>query len=501
MSPLPDQRPPRRPTRLPLRLELTLWMLAIFAVIQLVLGAVTVLYHRASIERFLRARLETRAREVASALSAGNGAPTDDWLRERLAMSPRFSPAERCLAVLYDANGVEIAASSRPAPAPARLPLALARDSTSPVFARVHLASLRSASGAQAQLVLLPVHARGRGRLILAFAVSDPEADALAAIPLQVARFAIPVGVVAAGLAAWLVAGLAVAPFHYLRRIAWALSPEALETKLEFARLPGEIAALRADLERVRNRLREAFAAQDRFIANVSHELKTPIAILLTEAQTLQRGDLTAGAAEFVRSVIDEMRRLGRMTESFLALTRLQTGKAPTTILPCDVNDFVVDAVEDCGQLAGQYGVRLHAELAEPARPLQVLGDPELLRVMVDNLVRNAIRFSPEGQAVVIRTEDLGTECLVTVSDAGTGVPPELIAKLFDRFTQARTEAGRGHGLGLSIAQGIAELHGGRIAARNLPGGGCEFTVRLPTSPETPEAGAPAPGARQGVEA
>lgn len=144
--------------------------------------------------------------------------------------------------------------------------------------------------------------------------------------------------------------------------------------------------------------------------------------------------------------------------------------------------------------MALQHGVRLRLDLEEEPLPLIVLGENELLRVMVDNLVRNAIRFSSKGQAIdiaVFRTTESSSIC---VRDEGPGIPTELLDTLFDRFTQAPAETarGRGHGLGLSIAQGIAELHGGRISVRNLPEAGAEFTVTLPLSPAAMVKGAAA---------
>jgi two-component system, OmpR family, sensor kinase len=138
--------------------------------------------------------------------------------------------------------------------------------------------------------------------------------------------------------------------------------------------------------------------------------------------------------------------------------------------------------------------VRLHAILAEETdRDLLMIGDPELLRTLVDNLLRNAIRFSPQGSRidVVVRTDGPDNIC-ICVQDKGPGIPQPLIDRIFDRFAQGRGEEklGRGSGLGLEIAQGIAELHGGRISASNLDEGGCEFCATLPlatsAAPDTP---------------
>jgi signal transduction histidine kinase len=134
--------------------------------------------------------------------------------------------------------------------------------------------------------------------------------------------------------------------------------------------------------------------------------------------------------------------------------------------------------------MADQYQIVLAPHLCEDGEAPQVRGDPALMRTMIDNLVRNAVRFSPKGQTILVTASAEGREAVVRVRDYGSGIPEQIIGRIFDRFVQAPDEQrrGRGHGLGLEISQGIAELHGGRIGARNCPPpeGGCEFEVRLP---------------------
>jgi signal transduction histidine kinase len=111
-----------------------------------------------------------------------------------------------------------------------------------------------------------------------------------------------------------------------------------------------------------------------------------------------------------------------------------------------------------------------------------VAGEPELLRTMLDNLVRNAIRFSPTDERVEVEASVVGDRVKIRVRDYGPGIPAAQLATIFDRFAQAPEEQrkGRGHGLGLAIALGIAELHGGSISAENCEDRGCTFVVELP---------------------
>ena len=143
-----------------------------------------------------------------------------------------------------------------------------------------------------------------------------------------------------------------------------------------------------------------------------------------------------------------------------------------------------MEAVAHCEKLAHQHHVSL-LPLASDGAGLdhEVAGDPMLVQVMVEGLIRNAIRFSPNGDRVEISVSPDGDRhVLIRVRDSGPGIPAEIRATLFERFVQAASESqrGRGTGLGLSIAQGIAELHGGLITFENQTPRGCVFTVRLP---------------------
>ncbi|MFT3686425.1 MAG: HAMP domain-containing sensor histidine kinase [Phycisphaerales bacterium] len=147
---------------------------------------------------------------------------------------------------------------------------------------------------------------------------------------------------------------------------------------------------------------------------------------------------------------------------------------------PVYLNDVMLETVAHCAVAAKQSNVAIIPELYDADEDLVVAGDPELLRVLFDNLLRNAVRFSPAGSTVVASVSFSPSDVTISITDAGPGIPSEILPRLFERFTQASQEIGRGHGLGLSIAQGIAELHGGLITVTNLAGGGCRFTLSLP---------------------
>jgi two-component system heavy metal sensor histidine kinase CusS len=294
----------------------------------------------------------------------------------------------------------------------------------------------------------------------------------------------ISMGVVASGVAGWLVTGRLLGPLSRLTQMATALRPERLEQDESAPAVSvSELQSVQQSLRETRESLREAFRAQERFLSNVAHELKTPIAVLLAESQTIDRAVLGEEGGRFVNSVNEEMKRLGKLVESFLLLAKVHAGKALLKSEVVFINDVVMGAVEQCSIMARQYAVTLVPTLLEgDVGNATVAGDPMLLQTMIDGLIRNAIKFSPNGGRVDVVTDTVENSLNVCVRDQGPGIAPEIAPTLFDRFVQAPAESarGRGTGLGLVIAQGIAELHSGKISFENRSEGGCEFCIRLP---------------------
>jgi len=292
--------------------------------------------------------------------------------------------------------------------------------------------------------------------------------------------------VLVAGAGGWLLAGVAVRPLEDLTSLARNLTPASIGQGVPLGDTSSEVARLRLELDRALRRLDRAFRAQERFASNVAHELKTPIATVLTEAQVLRLGRGRRGDAEegFLASVEEEMRRLGRLVEGFLLLTRTRDGDQTIDERRTDPNELIMSVVERVADSAAHAGVAVRAVLFEEEVP-PLAGDPDLLATMLENLVRNAIRFSPQNGTIAVTGQRDDATFVLTVDDEGPGIAPELVARIFDRFVQSPEEQrrGRGHGLGLAIAQGVAELHGGYIevaAEPPSPKGGCRMIVRLP---------------------
>lgn len=486
--------------RISLRTRLTLWVVAIFLLIQFVSALVFYLYQRSSYSEVFNQRLIERASTIAVELEPRLPLLTESELRLIADREARFIQFETFRIDVIDQNGMS---AVRDAPLWPRAVVSYAlpalRTGGTYIGALEDSDSILEATeGKHSRVVAMPITGPLGRTYALMVATSDAYLVQQIGLVVRILALVGTIGAFASAISGWFIAGIAVEPFYRIAAAASELGPESINRELDIHSSNAEVAELSEELEAARLRIRDAFAAQERFLSNISHEIKTPIATVLLECQTLDRDGLTDDARDFVDTTTDEMRKLGRLVESFLTLTRVRDGSGPVRLTRYSANELVMDSVEDCLTLARHHRVRLEPRLLEDEAYLDaaIRGDADLLRTLVDNLVRNAIRFTPEyGTVNIVATAQNG-ELSIAVRDEGPGIPPELIDRIFDRFAQSAEELrrGRGHGLGLAIAQGIAELHGGRVDVRNLPDRGAEFTATLPLVHEDDHTPAPLDG-------
>jgi two-component system phosphate regulon sensor histidine kinase PhoR len=241
----------------------------------------------------------------------------------------------------------------------------------------------------------------------------------------------------------------------------------------------GAVVATRdtTDLTRVADMRRD-------FVANVSHELKTPLAAIRGYAETLRDGalDEPATARRFTERIVSQCRRLQELLEDLLTLSRLE-GVAPALERePVALGAVVHRAVELISAVAREKRVEIAVEIGEEPLP-PVLGDPDGLERLVLNLLDNAIKYNRPDGHITIRLSRSDGEAVLEVTDSGIGIPPESIPRLFERFY--RVDKGRareegGTGLGLAIVKHVAQTHGGQVEVESRAGQGSTFRVRLP---------------------
>jgi two-component system, OmpR family, sensor histidine kinase SenX3 len=219
------------------------------------------------------------------------------------------------------------------------------------------------------------------------------------------------------------------------------------------------------------------------FVANISHELKTPVGALALLAETMLDEDDPDVTRRLAERLAAEAFRVGNTIDDLLELSRLEvaTGLAADTV---SVAQFVADAVERVRGAAEQRGIEIEVEEA-PVR-LTVLGDRRQLVSAVTNLVDNAVKYSEPGSAVAVRARTDGVWVDVTVRDHGMGIPRRDLERIFERFyrvDRARSRETGGTGLGLAIVRHVASNHRGEVRVESREGVGSTFTLRLPAGP------------------
>ena len=320
----------------------------------------------------------------------------------------------------------------------------------------------------------VPVAGEGIYRLVMLFRPPHPVwhlfsfQGLLAALLLS--------GLVCFGLARYLAA-----PVRRLRAATQALAGGDLAMRVgpALTRRRDEMGGLGRDFDRMAERLQELIESQQRLLRDVSHELRSPLARLQAALGLARQrtGELAGGELDRIER---EAERLNELIGQTLSLTRLAAGADGMRREPVDLAGLLQTVAEDAGFEAAQRGREVALRVDEP---LTVDGDPELLHRAIENVVRNAVRYTEEGTAVELALRQQGTEALVTVRDHGPGTGEQDLNRIFDPFfraSEARDRASGGYGLGLAIARRAVEAHGGVIAAINAPGGGLLISIRLP---------------------
>ncbi len=222
------------------------------------------------------------------------------------------------------------------------------------------------------------------------------------------------------------------------------------------------------------------------FIDNLAHELRTPLASvrLLSEslAMELEHADVPARAREIAVKIDVESARLAQMVTELLDLAAIEQGEAPLRIETIDLAEVVTSVLDRLRPQAEGTGVRLNSTVSDASGPAILAGDQESIERLVQNLVDNAIKFSPRGAEVTVTLHQADSELLVEVADQGPGIPESDRDRVFERFYKVDRARGGpgGTGLGLSIARHIAERHGGRIWVESREGVGSRFFVAFP---------------------
>ena len=240
-----------------------------------------------------------------------------------------------------------------------------------------------------------------------------------------------------------------------------------------------EIEALRAALAEERDRLRRAREERDDVLAIVSHDLRNPLNTISMAAEQLHADDCADDERRLCAAAIRRaVHRATSLIQGMLDISRIDRGALSLERRPEDPVEIAAAAIED--HRLGAERKRVTLILSQPTPVARVLCDRRRLHQVLDNLLANAIRHTPEGGDVCLRVLAENESARFCVIDTGEGIPPDELPRLFDRFYQVRRNGKGGAGLGLAIARGIVEAHGGTIEAYCREEGGAVFTFTTP---------------------
>lgn len=286
---------------------------------------------------------------------------------------------------------------------------------------------------------------------------------------------AMPTLLVVVGIVTWGVVSRALSPVEAIRTEVDAISARDLHRRVPSPRGEDEISRLAATMNRMLERLEGSRQRERRFVSDVSHELRSPIASIRQYAEVARSHPHDTSLEELAEVVLEEDARLQRLVEDLLLLNRIDEGTVRRPAAPVDLDDVVLS---EASRLRGASELRIDASGVSSGR---VLGDPEQLERLVRNLTENAARHARVQIRLSLRPLD--GHVVLSVEDDGMGIRPEDRERVFHRFVrldEARDRDSGGTGLGLAIVREVAEFHGGTVRVTDSELGGIRFEVRLP---------------------
>lgn len=272
-------------------------------------------------------------------------------------------------------------------------------------------------------------------------------------------------------------------PIRELHALAEAMGAMAAHLKAHAQELEQTVAQRTRELENALAALGQTFSEQRQFIAMLSHELRSPLAVIQTAGQVLALRSVDNPAQQaLARRILRGAARLGYFFDNCLTQDRIDSADFALAPTPVDLAELALWASESGGQLAQEQPLRLAVEPALP--PLQ--GDPVLLRVLLANLLSNAFKYSAAGAPVSLSVRRAGALCRFAVDDAGPGIAADEQSLVFEKYRRGRSAKDKpGAGLGLALVKRIAELHGGSVRHQALPERGTRFVVEIPFAATT----------------
>jgi len=456
--------------------RLTLWYTGILSLTLLLLGLSAYGLLHYSLSHDIDASLSGVARIIAERVQKEGRTPFPPDVEELFRRFFGFAPANPYFDLLNPLGHPP----SGPPPPPPHLPI----NPQALVNARHGVATFETITGIgpyPIRVLIQPVVERGQVVKVVQVGISlENMYQALHRFVLIMAAV-FPLGLLLAGGGGWLLARRALRPVDHMTRAAQRISAEHLEERLLETGAGDELDRLARTLNEMLSRLDESFRQVRRFSADASHELQTPLTILKGEIEVALRAPRSPEEYQAVlKSSLEEIERISRLVEGLMLLARADSGVLRLDLKPLELHRLLAEVAAQMQRLAAAKGIKLYLDHLEP---VTVCGDREHLVRLFLNLIDNAIKYTAGGGRVTLSLHREGSQVRASVTDTGIGLSQEEQEQIFTRFYRAataRSQGGGGAGLGLCIAQSIAEAHGGKIQVRSRPAQGSTFTVVLP---------------------
>jgi two-component system, OmpR family, sensor kinase len=375
------------------------------------------------------------------------------------------------------------------APSPPRLPDTISMKGASQRgFDVVRYFTVPAQDGGDRYRVRASFEQDGNSMLVVALSLHD--VDGTLHRLLMIELFVTGVVLLALGALGFWVIGFGLRPLRAIEKTAGAIASGDLSQRVVRAEERTEVGRLGVALNAMLSQIETAFKAREaserklrRFVADASHELRTPLAAVRAYAELFTRGadHRPEDLARAMTGITRESERMSVLVQDLLLLARLDEGR-PLEREPVQLDEVVGDAVETARMVEPDRPIELETE------PAVVVGDRDRLRQIVDNLLSNVRAHTPRTTPVQVRLGQVNSDAVIEVEDAGPGLSPEHIGRVFERFYRAdrsRARASGGVGLGLSIVAAVADAHGGSVTARSEPPSGATFRIAIPLIAET----------------
>jgi len=467
-----------------IRLQLTLWYTAILFLILAFFGLVVYIGLSRSLLVTVDSHLQREVGEILGNLEFESSLEMeDDGPSTETEIELKYTPEVGVFWRILDSSG-------RPLIDPGYFAGATFDEATLGTN-QTHLENGTLANGTPIRLYTVPFTFENHGGGIVQVAESYRHVQEVQQQLVFLMALGIPLTLLAASLGGWFLAGRALGPIARITRTAQEISADDLHQRLNLKLPDDEVGQLAATFDDMLARLEDAFERQKRFIADASHEMRTPLTILKGDVEVaLNRPRSADQYRETLQMVNETADRLTALVQELFLLARADNHQIPLNLKEVNLARLLAKEVAKLMPNAIKQGVAL--KLDAPDR-LLMTADPAKLSQLFVNLIDNAIKYTGPGGEVKITVNSQPAHVFISIADTGPGISPEHMPHLFDRFyrvDKARSHhdtgaASSGAGLGLSIAQWLAHLHGGQIDLSSQMGQGSTFIVKLPLEPPT----------------